>query len=99
MITSVLDSVEPLVVVVLFAQRTLAVEDSSAMTMQSSALDSARTRSMVSVMLTDTPSSGALLAGVQDVDAAEQRRRRAVRDRRDLARLALAAVERAAQQI
>ena len=37
--------------------------------------------------------------GVEDADAAEQRRRAAVADRRDLARLALAAVERAAEHV
>src|SRR5690606_34122021 len=40
-----------------------------------------------------------LLQGVEDVDAAEQRRRAAVADRRYLPRLALAAVERAAQHV
>src|SRR5690606_38213008 len=70
-------------------------------------LPSSRARSFVAARAPRSSPRGApparslarLLQGVEDVDAAEQRRRAAVADRRDLPRLALAAVERAAQHV
>ena len=90
----------PLVVSVLPAQRRLALEVSSAITTQSSDSDSASARSTISCGRPPLPVTGSgLLDRVEDPDAAEQRRRAAVADRRDLAGLALAAVERAAEHV
>ena len=98
---SLRECIWPLVVRLLAAQRRFASVRSSPITTQPSAVDSASACSTSSWI---RPPSGShhrppSLHRVQYVDAAEQRGRAAVRDRRDLARLALAAVERTAQQV
>ena len=95
------ERIAPLVVSVLFAHLRLALSDSSTRTTQSSALDSSRQRSTIScgvigVAMTSVP---AFVCRVENPHRPEQRRRAAVRDRSDLARLRLAAVEGATEDI